>query len=63
MKRDVPLAQLELSEFQAASAELDGSVYDVLGVEQAVLAFTSEGSTAPAEVARQAAHWRERLNR
>jgi argininosuccinate lyase len=63
MKRDVPLAQLELSEFQAASAELDSSVYEVLGVEQAVLAFTSEGSTAPAEVARQAARWRERLNR
>jgi hypothetical protein len=36
-------------------------VYEVLGVERAVMAFTSEGSTAPGEVAKQAAAWKERL--
>ncbi len=61
MKRDVPLAKLDLAEFQAAHQQLDDGVYQVLGVEQAVLAFTSEGSTAPAEVAKQTAVWKERL--
>ncbi|MCC6494171.1 MAG: argininosuccinate lyase, partial [Pirellulales bacterium] len=61
MKRDVPLAKLDLAEFQAAHESLDESVYDILGVERAVMAFTSEGSTAPAEVAKQAALWKQRL--
>lgn len=61
MKRDVPLAKLELAEFQAAHPALDQSVYTVLGVEQAILAFSSEGSTAPAMVAKQVALWKERL--
>jgi argininosuccinate lyase len=61
MKRGLPLASLELSDFQAAHADLDASVYDVLGVERAVAAFVSEGSTAPAEVAKQLAHWEQKL--
>jgi argininosuccinate lyase len=62
MKRDVPLAKLELVEFKAAHEALDADVYQVLGIEQAVLAFTSEGSTGPAQVAKQVAAWKERLN-
>jgi argininosuccinate lyase len=61
MKRDLPLAKLELSEFEAAHQSLDESVYEILGIEQAVMAFSSEGSTAPAEVAKQTAAWKERL--
>ena len=61
MKRDLPLAKLDLAEFQAAHPSLDNSVYEVLGVEQAVMAFSSEGSTAPAEVAKQVAAWKQRL--
>jgi argininosuccinate lyase len=61
MQRDVPLADLPLAEFQAAHPSLDQSVFGVLGVEQAVMAFTSEGSTAPAEVAKQTAAWKARL--
>ena len=61
MKRDVPLAKLELAEFQAAHPSLDQSVDQVLGVDQAILAFSSEGSTAPAQVAKQVAIWKERL--
>lgn len=61
MKRDVPLAKLDAAEFQAAHEALDDSVFQVLGIEQAVLAFTSEGSTAPAEVAKQTAAWKARL--
>jgi argininosuccinate lyase len=62
MKQDLPLAKLELSQFKAAHDALDADVYQVLGIEQAVLAFTSEGSTGPAEVAKQVAAWKERLN-
>src|SRR5262249_18499361 len=61
MKRDVPLAKLELKDFQAAHPHLDAAVYDVLGVDRAVNAFVSEGSTAPAEVAKQVAEWKQRL--
>ncbi len=61
MKRGVPLAELSLAEFQQAHAALDEKVFDVLGVEHAIEAFKSVGSTAPAMVAEQVAAWRERL--
>lgn len=62
MKQDVPLADLPLETFYEAHASLDESVYDVLGVAQAVAAFRSVGSTAPERVAEQVAKWRKRLN-
>jgi len=62
MKRGVPLAKLPLEEFQSAHASLDRSVYDVLGAEQAVAAFTSYGSTNPEQVEHQLALWQERLS-
>ena len=62
MKRGVPLAELPLAEFQAAHAALDKRVFDVLGAERAVAAFTSYGSTGPAQVAHQLDHWRKRLD-
>jgi argininosuccinate lyase len=61
MKRGVPLAKLPLKEFQQAHPALDESVYGVLGVAQAVEAFTSYGSTNPAQVEHQLAAWREKL--
>jgi argininosuccinate lyase len=61
MKRGVPLTQLPLEEFQSVHAPLDKSVYDVLGVERAIAAFNSYGSTNPAQVEHQLAAWRERL--
>jgi argininosuccinate lyase len=62
MKRGVPLAKLPLDEFRSAHAALDESVYEVLGVERAVAAFSSYGSTNPEQVEHQLANWRERLN-
>jgi argininosuccinate lyase len=62
MKRGVPLSGLPLEEFQAAHAALDKSVYDVLGVDRAVEAFSSYGSTNPEQVAHQLELWRERLS-
>jgi argininosuccinate lyase len=59
--RDVRLADLTLAEFQSSHAELDRGVYDILGVERAVQAFVSFGSTAPAEVRKQIDRWQEQL--
>jgi argininosuccinate lyase len=61
MKRGVPLAELPLEEFQAAHKSLDNAVYNILGAERAVEAFTSYGSTNPEQVAHQLALWNERL--
>ncbi len=61
MKRGVPLADLPPEEFQSAHRSLDKSVYNLLGVQRAVEAFTSYGSTNPEQVEHQLALWRERL--
>jgi argininosuccinate lyase len=60
-KKSVTLAELSLEEFQAAEPSLDESVFDVLGVENAVKAFQSVGSTCPQRVAEQVAAWKHRL--
>ncbi len=61
MKQDVPLAGLALADFQAAHTALDEKVFEVLGVERAIEAFVSYGSTAPKQVAEQVTRWKERL--
>jgi argininosuccinate lyase len=61
MEKGCRLADLPLEVYQAAHPGLDRTVYDVLGVDQAVAAFRSYGSTAPAEVAAQVKRWEERL--
>ena len=61
MQRGVALGELPREAFQQAHAALDERVYEVLGVENAVRAFVSYGSTAPAEVDRQVAIWKERM--
>jgi argininosuccinate lyase len=60
-ERGETLAQLPLSVFQSFDPSLDRSVYDVLGVEQAVNSFQSLGSTAPGLVAEQVGIWKQRL--
>lgn len=61
MERDVPLSALSLEDFQRLHPDLDERLYHVLGVENAVAAFVSYGSTAPTEVSRQVQLWRTRL--
>jgi argininosuccinate lyase len=61
MQRGVSLGELPLESFQAMHPDLDGSVKDILGVDKAVAAFRSYGSTAPVEVRRQIEIWRSRL--
>ena len=61
MDRDVPLSGLSLEDFQSVHPGLDAEVFAVLGVKESVAAFTSYGSTAPQEVAKQVVRWREKL--
>ncbi|MEQ8787832.1 MAG: argininosuccinate lyase [Pirellulaceae bacterium] len=58
----VRLSDLPLETFRELDDTLDAQLYDVLGVENAVAAFRSYGSTAPPEVARQVARWKEKLD-
>jgi argininosuccinate lyase len=60
-QRAVRLADLTDDEFRAADPRLDGRAREVLGASRAVSAARSYGSTAPAEVERQVAAWKERL--
>ena len=60
-QKSVTLAGLSLEEFQSSDPTLDESVYDVLGVENAVKAFQSVGSTSPDRVAKQVLVWKKRL--
>jgi argininosuccinate lyase len=55
------LAELPAEAFESVQPGLASAVYPVLGVRNALAAFRSAGSTAPAEVAGQLAFWRERL--
>ncbi|HEV3167610.1 MAG TPA: argininosuccinate lyase, partial [Isosphaeraceae bacterium] len=55
------LADLSENEFHQAHPRLDSGVKNVLGVANAIKAFRSYGSTAPAEVEKQMALWKQRL--
>ena len=61
IKKGVALAELPLAEYQQAHADLDETVYEVLGSNNAINAFVSYGSTASAEVAKQVVRWKEKL--
>jgi argininosuccinate lyase len=62
LDRGVRLSELSLDEFRTADASLDASVYQVLGAQHATSAFTSYGSTGPAQVAEQLFHWKKKLS-
>ncbi len=60
-KRGCRLADLSPADFDSAYMGLTPGVYEVLGVSRALMAFRSEGSTAPSEVARQLDLWKVRV--
>jgi argininosuccinate lyase len=60
-QRGTRLAQLPAESFESVQPGLADAVYQVLGVGNALAAFRSVGSTAPAEVAGQLAFWQDRL--
>ena len=55
------LAELPVAAFEEACPGISGEVRSVLGVPNALAAFRSVGSTAPAEVDRQVEEWKKRL--
>src|SRR5262245_33321559 len=55
------LADLPMETYETIQSGLGGKVHQVLGVKNALAAFRSYGSTAPAEVERQLQKWAERL--
>ncbi|NNE00168.1 MAG: argininosuccinate lyase [Pirellulaceae bacterium] len=62
MQRNVALKDLPLDVMQNHAAEIDESVFDVLGSKNAVEAFVSYGSTAPDQVRSQIEAWEKRLS-
>jgi argininosuccinate lyase len=60
-ERRCRLAELPPEVYDSLNPGLGSKVYSVLGVANALAAFRSYGSTAPAEVERQLAAWEERL--
>jgi argininosuccinate lyase len=60
-ERRCRLAELPADIYEAIGPGLGSKVYGVLGVANALAAFQSYGSTAPAEVERQLTSWRQRL--
>jgi len=61
VRRGVPLQKLPLDVMQSPAPIIDASIQRCLGAANAVAAFTSEGSTAPARVVEQIAIWKKRL--
>jgi argininosuccinate lyase len=61
-ERRCRLADLPPEEYETIRPGLGSGVYKVLGVANALGAFRSAGSTAPAEVEKQLAEWKKRLS-
>ncbi len=61
MDCDTPLRNLPLNEMQSVCEMLDESVYEILGTENAIQAFSSFGSTGRAQVRTQITSWKNRL--
>ncbi len=57
----IPLADLTDEQLRKADPSLDGSVREVLGVEKAVQAYQSFGSSNPDRVREQVQYWRQQL--
>jgi argininosuccinate lyase len=61
-ERRCRLADLPAEVYESVRPGLSAGVYKVLGVANALAAFRSAGSTAPAEVERQLGLWQQRLS-
>ncbi len=59
--KGVDLAGLSLADMQAEEPGITPAVFDVLTVDASVASRTSQGGTAPCNVAREAARWQEIL--
>jgi argininosuccinate lyase len=62
MEQKVPLKSLSLETLQSIDSGLTAELYEVLGVDRAINAFVSYGSTAPEEVRKQIIRWKSKLS-
>ncbi|HEY0144604.1 MAG TPA: lyase family protein, partial [Methylovirgula sp.] len=62
-ERGIGLEALSLADMQKVEPRLGEDVFAVLGVENSVASRTSYGGTAPANVAKQAQAWLDRLKK
>jgi argininosuccinate lyase len=60
-RRGCGLEDLPLDAMTAVEPRITPAVFDVLGVENSVRSRTSFGGTAPDQVARQVAWWKDRI--
>lgn len=60
-KRAVPLNELPLEDFQAASSTLDASVHSLFDLTRSLTARRGVGAPSPENVAARLAHWRGQL--
>jgi argininosuccinate lyase len=60
-KQGCDLPDLSLGDMQKVHKGITQAVFDVLGVENSVASRTSYGGTAPSEVRKQVARWKETL--
>ncbi|XZE52945.1 argininosuccinate lyase [Planctomycetaceae bacterium SH139] len=61
MESSVPLKEIPLASLQAHDPLITEDVFEILGVENAVRAYVSPGSSAPALVRQQIEIWKQRL--
>lgn len=61
MEQNKQLRQLTLDELNAFGGDADETIFAVLGVDQAIHAFVSYGSTAKAQVTEQLAAWKQKV--
>jgi argininosuccinate lyase len=61
--RDIDLSSLDLAAMQSVEPGITEDVYNVLTVAASVASRTSFGGTAPANVAAEAARWRDILDK
>jgi argininosuccinate lyase len=59
-ERGVDLAELSLEDLQAIHSAITADIFNVLTVEASVASRKSYGGTAPSEVRKQIAWWRQR---
>ncbi|WP_312796724.1 argininosuccinate lyase [Tianweitania sp.] len=59
--KKIGLEELALADLQSIHAGITDAVFDVLSVEDSVRSRTSFGGTAPDQVRKQIAYWKERL--
>ena len=60
-KKGCDLADLTLQELQSINPSINDGIYNVLSVDASVASRTSFGGTAPEQVRKQIAWWRERV--